>query len=169
MSVGAGRLSKGFDSFACWLLAGFGAAVVICIGKDSTTGLLTAWVLRMVVKCFFGAAVAVVIQKYLSLVIVGASEAGEHARTAMNEAREQATAKGIEAEIDLQAFMDHLLAGLAPPVRGLVRHFLSKDQEALLVRRGIGLYKLAQFQGALLLTEIILFLVAVGTVARNIH
>ena len=78
----AGNMSEKFDTFATWLLAGFGAAVALLLTSHEVSGLVAAPTIRYGAKLFLAAVGVAVLQKYISIIVTGGSEGGDFARTA---------------------------------------------------------------------------------------
>lgn len=62
----AGKMSQRLDTFATWLLAGFGAAVALMLVNHEALTLLPVATVRAGLKLFVWAVIVTVIQKYLA-------------------------------------------------------------------------------------------------------
>jgi len=154
----ANKISPKIDAFATWLLAGFGGAVALMLTSHDAIGLVSRYAIRTNLKLFGAAVVVTVIEKYIAIIAIAGSEAVLATRALILEHIK------VRRESDLPPSLD---AGLikAEIARAIFRPFAKKikagDNDGM--RR---LVRLSQVQGLLLLVEILLFLVALGTLIR---
>jgi ABC-type Fe3+-siderophore transport system permease subunit len=81
----AGNLSAKFDTFATWLLAGFGAAVGLLLTSHEVSSLVPAATIRWGAKLFLAAVCVTVVEKYLSIIVAAGSEGAEFSRSAFED------------------------------------------------------------------------------------
>ena len=164
LTAGAGKASAALDSFASWLLAGFGAALVLVISSDSTIG---KYVSEQDLKCagvlFLWAAALTVIEKYLSALIVGAAETAAQAAEAGRRLADE------NVEINFSIVFQELQSAVVWPARWFVTRSQAKVLRGDFASSGRNLLRCAQAQGFLVLVTAVLLLAAVGTLIRGLN
>jgi hypothetical protein len=157
----AGSLSAKFDTFATWLLAGFGGAVALLLTSHEVNALIAPSVVRYGAKLFLAAVCVTVVEKYISIIVAGGSEGAEFSRTAFEEHFKARREQNLPLNFNMQKFIAEFLRPIFKPALWLnssaLRKVAAGDQNAA----NRQLVIMSQIQGALLLLEIGLFVAAV--------
>jgi hypothetical protein len=160
----AGKISSKFDTFATWLLAGFGAAVALLLSSHDALAFVPAGVVKVIAEYFLAAAIITVLEKYLSIIVCAGAEAAAFSRTTVLEHFKTQKELGFAETLDMQRFMNEFLQGLLPPARWLAARQVRKALAGDLASGGRMLSWVAQSQGFLVLIELGLFLRAVARI-----
>jgi hypothetical protein len=162
----ANKLSSKFDAFATWLLAGFGGAVALMLTSPDAIGLVSRYAIRTDLKLFGAAVVITVIEKYIAIVVIAGSEAALAARATVLEYIKLRREANQPMSLDARLVTAEIIRPIFRPFRWLAERSAKKiaagDNGAGMRR----LVRLSQVQGLLLLIEIVLFLIALGTIIR---
>lgn len=162
----AGNLSPKFDTFATWLLAGFGAAVGLLLTNHDVSALIPAATIRVGTKLFLWAVCVTVVEKYLYIIAAGGAEAAESARTSFNEHFKARREQNLPINLNMQLFILEMIRPLFKPAlwvaSGALRKIAAGDTNA-----GVRfLVVIAQIQGALMAVEVVLFVAAIWRIVE---
>lgn len=164
LTAGAGKASAALDSFASWLLAGFGAALALVISSDTTVGkYVSEQDLKSAGVLFLWAAALTVIEKYLSAIIVGAAETAAQAAEAGRRLADD------NVDVNFSIVFQELQSAVIWPARWFVARSQAKVLRGDFASAGRSLLRCAQAQGFLVLVAAVLLLVAVGTLIRGLN
>jgi hypothetical protein len=149
LTVGAGKSSAALDSFAGWLLAGFAAVLTFLLGHlDSLGKYLSAGSIRHAAYIFIGAMAAVVVEKAISVIVVGSAEASAIGREVGKATSDQ------RIELDLPVALRECEKAFFPPGNKLFRRSLAKMEAGDLAAYARGLTKVSQVQSVFVLIEV---------------
>jgi len=81
----ASLTSKALDTFASWLIAGFGAAVTLLATSREAGEFLGDDVIRIGARYFFPAVIAAVLQKYFSILVTAAASGSKVGAKLINQ------------------------------------------------------------------------------------
>ena len=101
----AGNLCAKFDTFATWLLAGFGAAVALLLTSHEALAVVSPATIRYGAKLFLAAVFVTVIEKYLSIIVAAGSEGPAFSRTTMQEYFKQRRQLGLPSTLHMTTFV----------------------------------------------------------------
>lgn len=162
LTAGAAKASAALDSFASWLLGGFGAALALVLSSDAALG---KYVLEEDLRCagvlFLWAATLTIVEKYLAAVISGAAETASLAA----EAGRRLADDGVE--VDFLVVFQELQSAVVWPARWFVVRSHEKALRGDFASSGKNFLRCAQAQGLLVLTSAVLLLIAIGVLVRG--
>ena len=162
----ATRISSRFDAFATWLLAGFGGGIALMLTNHDAVTLVSRYAIRTDAKLFGAAVVVTVIEKYIAIIVIAGSEAAISSRTIVLDHIKLRREADLPPSLDARLIMAEIVSAIFRPFRWFAQRSLRKAEAG---DSGAGmrrLVRLSQVQGFLLLTEIVLFLIALGTIIR---
>jgi hypothetical protein len=162
----ATKISSKFDAFATWLLAGFGGAIALMLTSHDAIALISRNAIRTDLKLFGAAVVITVIEKYIAIVVIAGAEASLSARAMVLEHFKMRREINQPPNLDARIFAAEILRAIFRPFRSLAERSAKKIDSG---DTGAGmrrLVRLSQVQGLLLLVQIVLFLIALGTIIR---
>jgi len=162
----ASKLSSRFDTFATWLLAGFGGAVALMLTSHDAVTLVSRYTIRTDAKLFCAAVIVTVIEKYIAIIVVAGSEGAISSRTIVLDHIKLRREANLLPSLDAKLVTAEIVRAIFPPFRSLAERPARKAEQG---DHGAGmrrLVRLSQVQGLLLLVQIVLFLVALGTIIR---
>lgn len=163
----AGNASKALDAFASWLLAGFGAAVALLLTNQQVQALVPISVVRYGSKLFLLAVVIVLVQKYISVIVVSAADGAALGREVVLRFMKEIDSRGGTFALDGPMLAAETLKGMFPPARWVVAKMLAKAKGD--VGAGARLFmKAVQIQGALVLLEVLAFLLLIWHIAWHL-
>jgi hypothetical protein len=163
LMASAGEASSKIDAFATWLLAGYGAAIVLWIDKGSNNPIVSPWVMRFCARLFFWSVLAVVLQKYISLIVTGAAHGTQRGLDGAKRRAEM----GLPRDLDMRVYSEAMISAQWQPMRSVMKWLIGKSMGGDILAPARFMFAMAQAQGLLTLAEVTLFLVALGTVIRN--
>jgi hypothetical protein len=164
----AGNLSAKFDTFATWLLAGFGAAVVLLLTSHEISVLVPAASIRYGAKLFLAAVCVTVVEKYLSIIVAGGSEGADFARSTLEDHLKKRREQGLPLNLNMQTFIGEFLRPLFKPAVWLASFALRKIAAGDFNAGARQLVVMSQTQGALLLAEVGLFIAAIWRIVATL-
>ena len=161
LMVGAGKSSAVLDTFASWLLGGFGAALALVLSNlDSVAVFLPVQSVKFSAAIFVVAAVVGVVEKYLAAVVSGAAEAAAAGR--------EIGEKAAELDLDLSAVFQLSENAALPFMRLPLRWLLQKTAAGDLTASGRFFVRCSNVQAILVLIEAVLILGAALALVRNV-
>lgn len=164
----AGNLSAKFDSFATWLLAGFGAAVALLLTSHEVSVLVPAASIRYGAKLFLAAVFVTVFEKYLSIIVAGSSEAAEFSRKTFEDHFKKRTERGLAINLNMQTFIREILRPMFKPAVW-ISSFALRKIDAGDTNAGVRqLVVMSQTQGVLLMVEVGLFVAAIWRIVSTL-
>ena len=164
----AGKVSKSFDSFASWLLAGFGGALALLLANHETLVLVPVATLRFGAMLFLCATILTVVEKYLAIIVIAAAEAAPFGRQLFQDHARLMEAHGLEPDLDVQVFIYELKKAIFPSARWVLTRMLAKTVAGDFAAFSRVLVGVAQFQGLLVVLEVVLFLWVVGRIVSTL-
>jgi hypothetical protein len=163
----AGKVSAKLDAFATWLLAGFGGATALMLTSHDAAAIVSGKT-RTALELFLVAVIVTVAEKYIAVIVLGASEASASARVAMLDYIKAQQEAKQDTTFDPIIFAAEIARPLFWPVRWIaeasIRRALAGDATA----SGRLLLRLGQVQGLFLLAQIVLFVTALWVVVRSL-
>lgn len=157
----AGNLREKFDTFATWLLAGFGAAVGLLLSNDKASTLETAPMIRSGTELFVWAMCVTVVEKYLAIIVAASSEAAAFSRTTFKEYLKERREAKLSETLSMQTFVKEFVRPIFKPAAWLASIQIRKVMAGDLNAGARPMVIISQTQGALLLVEIGLFVAAI--------
>lgn len=164
----SGKLSGKFDTFATWLLAGFGAAVVLLLTNDKAAGLVSPHAIRICAILFGWATVVTVLEKFLALIVSSGSEAAASSRTLILDHMKLRREIKESPDLDIKAMAEEIVRPMFWPARWLASRQMRKSLNGDLTAGARPLMRYGQIQGFLVLIEIVLFLAALWQVVKGL-
>jgi hypothetical protein len=162
----AGSLSAKFDTFATWLLAGFGGAVALLLTSHEVNALVAPSIVRYGAKLFLAAVFVTVVEKYISIMVAGGSEGAEFSRTAFEDHFKVRREQNLSLNFNMQMFIAEFLRPIFKPALWFGSFALRKIAAGDFNAGVRQLVVMSQIQGALLLLEIGLFVAAVWRIVE---
>jgi hypothetical protein len=162
----AGNLSAKFDTFATWLLAGFGGAVALLLTSHEVNALVAPSTVRYGAELFLAAVCVTVVEKYISIIVAGGSEGAEFSRTAFEDHFKARREQNLPLNFNLQMFIAEFLRPIFKPALWFGFFALRKIAAGDLNAGVRQLVIMSQIQGALLFLEIGLFVAAIARVVK---
>jgi hypothetical protein len=164
----SGKLSGKFDTFATWLLAGFGGAVALMLTSHEAAALVPPHAVRVCAILFGWAVVVTVVEKFLAIVVSGASEAGAFARTLMLDHMKLKRELDQSQSLDIKLITEEIMRPMFKPARWLASRQIRKTLSGDLTAGSRPLMRYGQVQGFLTLVEVGLFLAALWQVVAHL-
>lgn len=162
----AHAMSKRFDIFASWLLAGFGGAVALMLSNREIASLLPTTTMRGELKIFIWAVIIAVIQKYLAILVISGAEGAALERTLVKQHLKDLQEKGVSPTLDGQVIDSEFIRGLFQPARFIAEWMGAKAAKGDFAAGGRQSMKVAQIQTNLVVLEVVLFLIALGRIVN---
>jgi hypothetical protein len=160
----ASLASKSLDTFASWLIAGFGGAVALLATNHEARLILPDHVIRDGVRWFFFAVVASVAQKYLSVVITGAASGAEAgAKLVTDYIERHPDSAGRDFPFIVAQMKQSIIWIFRWLSAGAYKRALAGDVVTS-ARRTV---KLAQWQGLIVIAEVSFFLIALYEIVTH--
>ena len=158
LTMGAATNSRSFDKFGSWLLATYGVGLALLVSNiDKITPYISAVTISSSAYLFLAAFVFCIAQKYVSMVICGGAESAEKM-------------KDIDTEhMDIEEFLQQLLAGIPQPARMLARRVLEPVKKGDFAATGRMHMRLSAIQGSLVMIEAILLLIGITKIVNQIN
>jgi len=166
ISESAGRASKALDTFASWLLAGFGGAVALLLSSHEPLSLVSVTTVRAGSKLFICAVLATVIQKYLAIIVASAADGAALGRALVKEHIKERKEQGLNPMLDTEAVTSEMVKPLFWPGSWIARKFVIKAHSGDFGAGARATMKLAQIQGVFVMIEIVVFLDAAICIVR---
>jgi hypothetical protein len=157
----AGNLSAKFDTFATWLLAGFGAAIGLLLTNHDVSALIPAATLRSGTKLFLWAVVVTVVEKYLYIIVAGGAEGAEFARTSFNDHFKARREQNLPVNLNIQLFIREMIRPLFKPALWVASRLLRKIAAGDTNAGARMLVVISQIQGALMAVDVVLFVAGI--------
>ncbi|MGD0137139.1 MAG: hypothetical protein ABSE57_34280 [Bryobacteraceae bacterium] len=164
----ASALSSKFDTFATWLLAAFGAGVALLLSSHEAATLVSPYAMRSGATLFCWAVVVTVIEKYLAIIVSGAGEAADAARSTILQHIDRRRELGLTQTLHMETIMRELVRPLFRPIRWIAWRMNRKVLEGDLTAGARRLLVIAQLQGFLMLVQIVLFLIALVRIVETL-
>jgi hypothetical protein len=164
----SGKLSSKFDTFATWLLAGFGAAVVLLLTNDKTAALVSPPAIRLCAILFGWAVVATVIEKVLALVVSSGSDTAASARMLILDHMKLRRELGQTPDLDIAVIAEEIMRPMFWPARSFASGQIRKSLNGDLTAGARPLMRYGQMQGFLVVAEVLLFLIALWQVIKGL-
>jgi hypothetical protein len=158
LSESAAKVSKMFDDFAVWMLAGFAAL----FGFAVTQHQISSTNAHQIGYCLLASAFGTAIEKYIAIVIAAGAEGETIGRKAVEELIEKNPEDA--KRLDLAAFTGYVLGGLYRLPRFFAKLFSTGAENH--ATRGQRLLKIAQVQGIIVMISSGILLWALGTLFR---
>ncbi len=156
------KSSAMIDSFASWLMLGFGGSVAFMLGNiESISEHLPVEVVRQCVASFFIIALLGVIEKFLATFIAAGCAGG-------NIGKELASEFPATADFNIDAFLSEAEKAIFPPIRYFVRRKFEKAKSGDFVVASRMFTKCAQIQGLIALFQAFIALYSVYLVLSRL-
>jgi hypothetical protein len=168
MAHSAGNLSAKFDTFATWLLAGFGAAVGLLLTSHEVNVLVPAASIRYGATLFLTAVCVTVVEKYISIIVAAGSEGAEFSRATFEDHLKKRTEQGQPLNLNMQTFVREFLRPLFKPAVWLASFALRKIAAGDFNAGVRQLVVMSQTQGVLLMVEVGLFVAAIWRIVATL-
>jgi prepilin signal peptidase PulO-like enzyme (type II secretory pathway) len=162
----AGLVSKSLDTFASWLIAGFGAAVALLVTNHEARLVLPDYVIRDGAHWFLLAVSAAIVQKYLSVVVTGAASGAEAGAKLVTEYLERHPESA--RHLDLPFIVAQMQQGTLWILRWLSAGAHKRALAGDIVTSARRMVKVAQWQGLSVLAEIACFLTALYEIVTHL-
>jgi hypothetical protein len=168
MANTAGNLSAKFDTFATWLLAGFGAAVGLLLTSHEAMVVVPAATTRFGAKLFLAAVCITVVEKYLSILVAAGSEGAALSRTSIQNYFDERRELDLPIALNMQTFIREFMRPMFRPAVWIASFAIRKVAAGDLNAGVRPLVIMSQVQGGLLLVEVGLFVAAIWRIVDTL-
>jgi hypothetical protein len=163
-----GVMSEKFDTFATWLLAGFGAAVGLLLTSHDAANFVSASAIRIGSELFVAALIVTLIEKYLAVIAIGGSKAAADAKELMEKFMKDRRESDLPITFEFETFKAEILRALFFPVKWVAVRQMTGFSRCDFNGSARLLAKISQAQGALMLVEVGLFIAAVFNAVASV-
>jgi hypothetical protein len=162
------KVSGRLDTFATWLLAGFGGAVALLLTSHEVGTLVPPHTVRVCAILFGLAVIVTVAGKFIAIIVSGASEAAAFARTLILEHMKLKRELEQSESLDIKVIAEEIMRPMFRPARWIASRQIQKSLSGDHTAGARPLMRYGQIQGLLVLTEIGLFLAALWQIVANL-